>query len=407
MPSNPGEGDAYRALKGLLLFTDIPALQRQRMIKAIEDTYPSLLPEAAKVRARLTKQGNGPKYEVFYNVKPIVEHVQNNATRAEQLSKVDLTHITVTAVRLSTLMRSVDLSNTTSGLFEYDNRYYLRYVDKNGKKKTQVIAGATLKLITAYLYSTRSTPALHLIRHVNNDALCTRADRLAKFSVQVMETCGVDTTVFKAHSIRGASATYLLYLGVPKSLIQAHGFWSSSQTLDDYYARLHMLLDWDDLLAGNPMPQGMTDSSKANSLAAGFPVPLSNALEATTEAVRGVDEAQESQLSELRALGLLRPLYAAPVCPRCRAAIKSEAAYVCSRCSDLFHVRCLHRALDASRSQTRLELRQYVHTTLCQKCYYVQHIHDSSPQIEDPMGITTATTATGNSTDTGKSYHLV
>ena len=194
MPSNPGEGDAYRALKDLLLFTDIPALQRQRMIKAIEDTYPSLLAEAAKVRARLTKQGNGPKYEVFYNVKPIVEHVQNNATRAEQLSKVDLTHITVTAVRLSTLMRSVDLSNTTSGLFEYDNRYYLRYVDKNGKKKTQVIAGATLKLVTAHLHSARATPALHLIRHVNNDALCTRAHRLAKFSVQVMETFGVSIT---------------------------------------------------------------------------------------------------------------------------------------------------------------------------------------------------------------------
>ena len=149
-----------------------------------------------------------------------------------------------------------------------------------------------------------------------------------------------------------------------------------------------MLLDWDDLLAGGPLPQGMTVSSEANSLAAGFPVPLSGALEATTEAVRVTDEAQESQLSELRALGILRPLLDAPVCPRCKATIKSEAAYKCSGCTDLFHLRCLHQTLDESRTQTKMELRKYVHSTLCQKCHYIKHIHSSEPQIEDPMGVT-------------------
>jgi hypothetical protein len=168
-----------------------------------------------------------------------------------------------------------------------------------------------------------------------------------------MQACGIDTKVFGAHSVRGASATYLLYLGIPKSLIQAHGFWSSSQTLDDYYSRLHMILDWDDLLSGAPLPQGMTASSEANSLAAGFPAPLSDALEATAEAVRGADEAQESQLPELRALGLLRHLHQTPSCPRCKAPIKAEAAYRCSGCSHLFHVRCLHRVLDESRTQTK------------------------------------------------------
>ena len=152
-----------------------------------------------------------------------------------------------------------------------------------------------------------------------------------------------------------------------------------------------MLLDWDDLLAGTPMPQGMADSSKANSLAAGFLVPLSDALEATAEAVRVADEAPGSQLSELRALGPLRPLYGAPSCPRCKSPIRSEAAYRCSGSSDLFDVRCLHRTLEKSRSQTRIELRQYVHSALCQKCYYIQHIHEASPQIDDPMDIATTT----------------
>ena len=51
-------------------------------------------------------------------------------------------------------MREVDLAQTASALFHFDNKYYLRYVDKNSKKKTQGTAGATLRLVTAYLHST-------------------------------------------------------------------------------------------------------------------------------------------------------------------------------------------------------------------------------------------------------------
>ena len=98
MPSHPGEGDACRALRDLLLFTDIPALQRQRMIKAIEDTHPSLLDEAAKAREWLKRQGNHPKYEVFYSVTPLVQFVSESAARVQLLSKDKLTHITVTAI---------------------------------------------------------------------------------------------------------------------------------------------------------------------------------------------------------------------------------------------------------------------------------------------------------------------
>ena len=98
-------------------------------------------------------------------------------------------------------MRGVDLAQTASALFHFDDKYYLRYVDKNSKKKTQAIAGATLHLVTAYLGSTRTTPALHMIWHVNNVSLCTRSDRLGKFCVSVMESCDIDTKVFKSQSI--------------------------------------------------------------------------------------------------------------------------------------------------------------------------------------------------------------
>ena len=63
----------------------------------------------------------------------------------------------------------------------------------------------------------------------------------------------------------------------------------------------------------------MTVSLEANSPAAGFLVPLSGALEATTEAATVTDKAQESQLSERGALGILRPLFGLPLRPRCGA----------------------------------------------------------------------------------------
>ena len=119
------------------------------MIKAIEDTYPSFLEEASKMGARVKLQGNDPNYEVFYSVKQHVQFVPKSAAQAQLLSKDQLTHITVTAIRLSTLIRGVGLAQTASALFHFDNKYYLRNVDKNSKKKTQVIAGATLRLVTA------------------------------------------------------------------------------------------------------------------------------------------------------------------------------------------------------------------------------------------------------------------
>ena len=71
--------------------------------------------------------------------------------------------ITVTAIQLSKLMRWVDLAQNTSALFHFDNKYYLRYVYENSKRKTQVIVGATLRLVTAYPHTTQATPALHMI----------------------------------------------------------------------------------------------------------------------------------------------------------------------------------------------------------------------------------------------------
>ena len=98
-------------------------------------------------------------------------------------------------------------------------------MDRNGKKRTQNVCASTLKLLAAYLHRTEDHPAPHLVRHMGNISLSTGPGRAAKLAMKVMGQCGVNTSVFKGQGVRRAAATYLLRLGVPSVLVQAHGFW--------------------------------------------------------------------------------------------------------------------------------------------------------------------------------------
>ena len=74
---SPGAGldDAKRALEDLILCSDVPVRDRMAMAQSISDAHPLLAEQARKVKKRLKGQGFGPRYEVFYSVKPLVEHV--------------------------------------------------------------------------------------------------------------------------------------------------------------------------------------------------------------------------------------------------------------------------------------------------------------------------------------------
>ena len=69
-----------------------------------------------------------------------------------------------------------------------------------------------------------------------------------------MEAVGFNTHVFKAHSIRGATTSFLLLLGVDRHLVQARGQWSSEVCMDRYYSRLHNLIRWDQVLHASIVP---------------------------------------------------------------------------------------------------------------------------------------------------------
>jgi integrase len=63
------------------------------------------------------------------------------------------------------------------------------------------------------------------------------SQRIAKYLLQSMKDAGIDIDKFKAHSIRGASATKLLDKGVSAEDVMRAGRWSSYSVFNRFYDR--------------------------------------------------------------------------------------------------------------------------------------------------------------------------
>ena len=65
--------------------------------------------------------------------------------------------------------------------------------------------------------------------------VCT--DTLARWIKAVLTSSGVDTSVFKAHSVRSASTSYAYAKGVPIAEILRAADWTNAGTFKKYYLR--------------------------------------------------------------------------------------------------------------------------------------------------------------------------
>jgi hypothetical protein len=152
-------------------------------------------------------------------------------------------------------MRSVDVSNIVWGLFEHRNRFYI-HTTKNGTLATFSVEGQTLQSLLVYLEKHLDYPNTTLIRYLNSPAKCMGSERIAKRVKETMTQLGIPTEAFKAHSLRGATATHLMLNGMEPQWVQSRGGWQSPETMQMYYNRIHQQQDWEAAL------QGKTDAIK-------------------------------------------------------------------------------------------------------------------------------------------------
>ena len=96
----------------------------------------------------------------------------------------------------------------------------------------------------------------HLLRYLDRPNQCLGSERIAKRFLGVLTQHGVGATIFKAHSLRGAVATFLLRSGVPKDWVQCRGGWRDVSTMNEYYNRCHLTQNWEAFLLGNKVSIG-------------------------------------------------------------------------------------------------------------------------------------------------------
>ena len=364
---------------------DIPTKTRQKWLtEAIKTTtkptYHRLIQQAIR---RLANVGKQAKYPFFYSVQPLV-----NLAFASDQNALPLVDRLLLQLRLTTMMRSGDCAKIVCAIFEQDAAHFVQTTNKMGHRQTFSVTGHTLTSLTQYLWQIRGYPNLHLFRHTAQPAKCLGPERLAKRLLTIMQDMGIDTQTFKAHSLRGATATHLMRTSTPQRLIQSRGGWTSQQTLDMYYNRLHQTKDWEQILQGqNADPQGEND--KCRQSAQCLVLATTSAPPETDEGRwRGADEETSTrQCADLRALGILRPLYDHQKCSTCRQPMTHEAKYACSRCRRQNHVRCMTQAHGST------------YHTMCTMCYASRdgdgsgslrpgsHLKGDEGLITDVMGV--------------------
>lgn len=195
---------------------------------------PTLPPHLSPIR-RLRQSARGAKYPVFFPLQPLITWAFS--TDVDPLGAADLLDRVLIQLRLTTLMRAGDLAKVPSALFHQGGAWrpgdpiYIHTTTKSGARRTYSTMGTTTEHLISYAYGNIEHPALCMFRNVRQPTHCLGAERIAKRCLDVMTRHGVDTSVFKSHSLRGAVATHLMDNGVPMHWVQARGGWASTATL--------------------------------------------------------------------------------------------------------------------------------------------------------------------------------
>lgn len=82
-----------------------------------------------------------------------------------------------------------------------------------------------------------SFPREKLLLSLDSRHCAVKVMTISRWIQQAMNLAGIDTSCFKAHSIRGAAASHLASKGLPLGAIMKKGKWKSTSTLRRFYLR--------------------------------------------------------------------------------------------------------------------------------------------------------------------------
>ena len=171
-----------------------------------------------------------------------------------------------------------------------------------------------------------------MVRYLEDHSRGLSSQRLAKLVLQFLHESGIDTRSFKAHSLRGASASCAASSGTPAPLVRQRGGWSSDSVFDLHYARAHQNICWDDLFLGVPEVESSTSwqtPPRVSAPSSKISVPFSSR---PGEELRGeIERLVAETLERCNASGFVVDLTGGPpVCTQCSSSIMWEGSSCCS-----------------------------------------------------------------------------
>ncbi len=233
-------------LDNLLVLRDVPVCVREKFAKNhCKDSklLKTLLSE-------LKSQQSQPKYDLFFDIKPIF---MEGVRLASGDSEEDLRLAALVLLRLTTFSRSADIETMLPGIIRAQDSFLIRLSSKGNKSRTLAVTGWTLFALLNYLSHVMLTPCEAFFRTLECHSRPLTSERLAKLVLLLMNRLGLDTDLFKAHSLRGAAASFALGMGASPQFVRQRGAWRSDVVFDEHYGRGHQLLNWDKLFLG---PEG-------------------------------------------------------------------------------------------------------------------------------------------------------
>jgi site-specific recombinase XerD len=170
------------------------------------------------------------------------------------ISFSDLSHKTAFLLAGKGIMRSSDLARISFSSIRFNNTQ-VTFMVKQPKESN---ISEPHRLVQLACTLPRSSCAVCTLRiylartNEHRDDICNRdhlflsydgsftpvsSQRLAKWIVNVLQRAGIDTSIFKAHSVRSASATQLINQGVTVDQVMRQAHWRSRSVFTKFYDR--------------------------------------------------------------------------------------------------------------------------------------------------------------------------
>jgi site-specific recombinase XerD len=182
-------------------------------------------------------------------------YINSNWHDSLNISLADLAHRTAFLLAARAILRSSDLARISSSSISFKSRSRVSFVIRQPKEATIrephrlvtlscTLPKASCAVCTLLDYYSRTRgwrdkvgDQDHLFVSYDRKFAPVTSQRIAKWLVHVLNEVGVDTTKFKAHSIRSASASHLLETGSTVDEVMRRAHWKSRAVFSKYYDR--------------------------------------------------------------------------------------------------------------------------------------------------------------------------